>query len=103
MISIKKYKSDHFLSFPFVSVFSHSIINNGRTHKEIQRRNCGGGWDQEESDFNFFTWVKRRIQTVNHNVIIIDKVVVVGQFKCKEKQKVIEENLDTLTHGFRGN
>ena len=40
---------------------------------------------------------------VNHNVIIIDEVVVVGQIKCKEKQKVIEENLDTLTNGFRGN
>ena len=40
---------------------------------------------------------------MNHNVIIIDEVVVVGQFKCKEKQKVIEENLDTLTNGFRGN
>ena len=42
---------------------------------------------QEESYFNFFTWVKERIQTVNHNVVSIDKVVVVGQFKCKEKQK----------------
>ena len=34
---------------------------------------------QEESYFNFFTWVKERIQTVNHNVVSIDKVVVVGQ------------------------
>ena len=34
---------------------------------------------QEEFYFNFFTWVKERIQTVNHNVVSIDKVVVVGQ------------------------
>ena len=58
---------------------------------------------QDESDSNFFTWVKAKIDIVKGYAVGISEVVLIGKFQNEEKQAVIDANIETLRNRFRGN
>ena len=56
---------------------------------------------QDESDTNFFTWVKGKIDSINNNAVTSSEVVVIRKFQNEEKQTAIDANVETLRNRFK--
>ena len=54
------------------------------------------------SDQNFYLWIKAKVKAIHHNAVTVDEVVLVNKFEDDRKQKVCDENFDTLKSRFRG-